>query len=94
MSNGVTEAASGRKRGPQSRDYRGVTSYRDFGKGSGMKKLIPIVLGMWVVALVGCTATTETTTTTSTTTKTPTNARMDPMIDANRTERMPMNGPR
>jgi hypothetical protein len=69
-----------------------VTNNRDFGKGSGMKKLIPIVLGVWMVALVGCTTTTETSTTT--TTKTPTTARMDPMIDANRTERMPMNGPR
>jgi hypothetical protein len=56
-----------------------------------MKKLIPLVLGVWVVALVGCTTTSETTTTT---TERQTNARMDPMVDANRTERMPMNGPR
>ena len=56
-----------------------------------MKKLIPLVLGVWIVAMVGCT-TTETTTTT--TTQPQTNARMDPMIDANRTERMPERGPR
>jgi hypothetical protein len=56
-----------------------------------MKKLIPVVLGVWVIALVGCTTTTETTTTTRQ--RQPT-ARMDPMVDANRTERMPMIGPR
>jgi uncharacterized lipoprotein YajG len=55
-----------------------------------MKKLIPVVLGIWMVAMVGCT-TTETTTTT---TQRQTNARMDPMVDANRTERMPDRGPR
>lgn len=87
-------AASGRGRGPGRRGYKSVTNDRDFGKESGMKKLIPFVLGVWMVALVGCTTTTETTTTTSTTTRTPTSAHMDPTIDANRTERMPMNGPR
>ena len=62
-----------------------------------MKKLIPLVLGVWMVAMVGCTTTTTTapsTTTTTTTTKKQTTARTDPTIDANRTERMPMNGPR
>jgi hypothetical protein len=56
-----------------------------------MKKLIPVVLGVWAVALVGCTTTAETTTTT---TQRQTTARMDPTVDMNRTERMPMSGPR
>jgi hypothetical protein len=54
-----------------------------------MKKFIPLVLGVWMAAMVGCT-TTETTTTT----QRQTNARMDPMVDTNRTERMPDRGPR
>ena len=60
-----------------------------------MKKLIPVVLGVWVIALVGCTTTTETTTTTTrqTAPKQP-SATVDPMYNANRTERMPMLGPR
>jgi len=47
-----------------------------------MKKLIPVVLGVWVIALVGCTATTETTTTT---TQREPSAHMDPTIDNTRT---------
>ena len=49
-----------------------------------MKKLIPVVLGVWVIALVGCT-TTETATTTTTTTQRQTSARLDPTIDNTRT---------
>jgi hypothetical protein len=60
------------------------------GKGMFMKKLIPLVLVVWTVALVGCTPTTETTTTT---TQRQTSAHMDPTIDANRTERMSNRGP-
>ena len=56
-----------------------------------MKKFIPLVLGVWMMAVVGCT-TTETTTTT--TRERQSNAQMDPMVDANRTERMPERGPR
>jgi hypothetical protein len=44
-----------------------------------MKKLIPVVLGVWPVALVGCT------TTTTSTTERKTTARMDPTIDNTRT---------
>lgn len=55
-----------------------------------MKRLIPLVLGVWVMALVGCTTTTETATTT---TQRQANARMDPTINANRTERMSNRGP-
>ena len=70
-----------------------------FDKTGVMKKLIPVIAAVSFLALVGCTTTTTTTpatTTTTTTTKTtPTrNASLDPTIDANRTERMPMNGPR
>jgi hypothetical protein len=60
-----------------------------------MKKLIPLVLGVWVVALVGCTTTTTApTTTTTTTTQRQTNARIDPTLDMNRPQSVPMNGPR
>jgi hypothetical protein len=59
-----------------------------------MKKFIPLVLGVWMVAMVGCTTTAPTTTTTTTTRERQSNAQMDPMIDANRTERMPERGPR
>ena len=48
-----------------------------------MKKLIPVVLGVWVVAVVGCTTTTTTTTTQKQ--KTTTTARTDPTIDNTRT---------
>jgi len=58
-----------------------------------MKKLIPLVLGVWGIALVGC-ATTETTTTSTTTRERTTNASMDPTYNMNRTERMPATGPR
>jgi len=58
-----------------------------------MKRLIPLVFGVWAMALVGCTTTTETSSTT-TTTQRQTNARMDPTIDTNRTERMSDLGPR
>lgn len=65
------------------------------GKRVDMKKLIPVVLGVWVVALVGCTTTTETTTTTtSTTEQRRPSATMDPTYNMNRTERMPSVGPR
>ena len=53
-----------------------------------MKKLIPFVLGVWVIALVGCTTTTTTTTpasTTTTTTTRQTNASMDPTLNNSRT---------
>ena len=69
-----------------------MTRREFFARAVGMKKLIPLVLVVWAAALVGCTTTTETTTTT--TQQRQTNARMDPTIDANRTERMPMLGPR
>jgi hypothetical protein len=58
-----------------------------------MKKLIPLVLGVWVVALVGCTATTETTTTTTTQQRQP-SATVDATTSMSRTERMPERGPR
>jgi hypothetical protein len=54
-----------------------------------MKKFIPLVLGVWMVAMVGCTTTTTTTTTTK-----QTNASLDPTISTSRTERMPERGPR
>jgi hypothetical protein len=57
-----------------------------------MKKLIPVILSVWVVAMVGCTTTTETATTT--TTQRQTNASMDPTTSMNRPERMPERGPR
>jgi hypothetical protein len=59
-----------------------------------MKKLIPLVMAVWAIALVGCTTTTETTTTSTTTRERQPSASMDPTVSANRTERMPMNGPR
>lgn len=58
-----------------------------------MKKLIPLVLGVWVIALVGCTTPSETSTTT-TTTQRQTNASMDPTVDMNRPQRLPERGPR
>jgi hypothetical protein len=58
-----------------------------------MNKLIPLVLGIWIVAMVGCTTTAPTTTTT-TTTERQTNARMDPTVDMNRPEPMLDRGPR
>jgi uncharacterized lipoprotein YajG len=58
-----------------------------------MKKLIPVVLAISVVALAGCTTTTETTTTTTTKQRSP-SATMDPTYNMNRTERMPSTGPR
>jgi hypothetical protein len=58
-----------------------------------MKKFIPLVLGVWMVAVVGCTTTAPTTTTTTTTTK-QTNASLDPTLSSSRTERMPDRGPR
>lgn len=65
-----------------------------------MKKLIPFVLAVYAVAMVGCTTTTTTSTTPATTTTTTTtqrqqsSARMNPTIDANRSERGPTLGPR
>jgi len=60
-----------------------------------MKKLIPLVLGVWVIALVGCTSTeTSTTTTTTTRERQQPSATMDPTYNMNRTERMPTSGPR
>lgn len=58
-----------------------------------MKKLIPVILGVWVIALVGCTATTETTTTTTTRQRQP-SASMDATTSMSRTEQMPAVGPR
>jgi hypothetical protein len=72
----------------------GVTCGQRSDKPAGMKRLIPLVLGMSMAAMVGCTTTTPSTTTTTTTTKQTSNARLDPTIDANRTERMPNVGPR
>ena len=57
-----------------------------------MKKLIPLVLCVWMVALVGCTTTTAPTTTT--TTKKQTNASLNPTVDSTRTTRMSNRGPR
>ena len=57
-----------------------------------MKKLIPVVLGVWMVAMVGCTTTTTTTTTQKQ--KTTTTARTDPTIDNTRTTNVQNLGPR
>jgi hypothetical protein len=59
-----------------------------------MKKLIPLVLGVWVVALVGCTTTPATTTTTTSTTTKKTTAKVDPTIDNTRTTNSMSLGPR
>ena len=60
-----------------------------------MKKLIPLVLGVWVVAIVGCTTTTTApTTTTTTTTQKQTNASMNPSMDNSRTTPPTNLGPR
>jgi hypothetical protein len=59
-----------------------------------MKKLIPLVLGVWVVAIVGCTTTTAPTTTTTTTTKKQTTASLNPSVDSTRTTTMSDRGPR
>lgn len=56
-----------------------------------MKKLIPIVLGVYVLAMVGCTATTETTTTT--TTERQRSATVDPTLSNSRTTQMTDRGP-
>lgn len=63
---------------------------------ASMKKLIPFVLGVWVIALVGCTTTTTTTpaSTTTTTTTRQTNASLDPTISNTRTSRTTNRGPR
>ena len=54
-----------------------------------MKKLIPLVLGVWVIAMVGCTTTTTTPSTTTTTTTTrQNNARLDPTLSNSRTTQM------
>src|SRR6476620_3071447 len=60
---------------------RRVTGGESFGKARAMKKLIPLVLGVWLIAVVGCT-TTETTTSTTTTRQT--NATVDPTVFSNR----------
>jgi hypothetical protein len=57
-----------------------------------MKKLIPFVLGVWVIALVGCTTAPSTTTTTTTTRQT--NASVDPTLANSRTTQMTNRGPR
>jgi hypothetical protein len=62
-----------------------------FGYNGAMKKLIPFVLGAWVLATVGCTTTTETTTTT--TRERQPSATVDPTTSMSRTERMPERGP-
>jgi hypothetical protein len=60
-----------------------------------MKKLIPLVLGVWMVAIVGCTTTTTApTTTTTTTTKKETNASVDPTLSNSRTTTPTNLGPR
>ena len=60
-----------------------------------MKKLIPFVLGVCLVALAGCTTTTTTPSTTTTTTTTrKTNASMDPSLANSRTTQMTNRGPR
>jgi hypothetical protein len=58
-----------------------------------MKELIPLVLGVWVIALVGCTTTAPSTTTTTTTTR-QTNASVDPTLANSRTTQMTNRGPR
>jgi hypothetical protein len=57
-----------------------------------MTKLIPLVLGVWVIALLGCT-TTETTTST-TTRERQTSASLDPTIDNTRSTNRINFGPR
>jgi hypothetical protein len=57
-----------------------------------MKKLIPFVLGVWVIALVGCTTAPSTTTTTTTTRQT--NASLDPTLSNSRTTMPSRGGPR
>ena len=59
-----------------------------------MKKLIPFVLGIWVIALVGCTTTTTTPSTTTTTTTKKTNASLDPTLSNSRTTMPSRGGPR
>jgi hypothetical protein len=59
-----------------------------------MKKFIPFVLTVWVVALVGCTTTTTPTTTSTTTTTRQTNATLDPTLGNTRTAPMTDRGPR
>jgi uncharacterized lipoprotein YajG len=68
-----------------------VTIPDRFGRTLVMKKLIPVVLGVWVIFLVGCTTTTETSTTT---TQRQTTARMDPTLDNTRTTNPINMGPR
>jgi hypothetical protein len=58
-----------------------------------MKKFIPLVLGVWMVAMVGCTTTAPTTTTTTTTTK-QTNASLDPTLENTRSTNTINLGPR
>jgi hypothetical protein len=62
-----------------------------------MKKLIPFVLGVWVIALVGCTTTTTTTTPSTTKTTTTTTRQNGPSVDAtlnnSRTTEMTNRGP-
>ncbi|HEV2804593.1 MAG TPA: hypothetical protein VGW57_06650 [Chthoniobacterales bacterium] len=59
-----------------------------------MKKVIPLVLGVWIMALVGCTTTTETSTTTTSTRERGPSASIDPSYSMSRTERMPSIGPK
>jgi hypothetical protein len=61
-----------------------------------MKKLIPFVLGVWVIALVGCTTTTTAPSTTKTTTTTTSQNRpsVDPTLSNSRTTQMTDRGPR
>jgi hypothetical protein len=59
-----------------------------------MKKLIPVVLGVWVIALVGCTTTETTTSTTTRERQTTTSAAMDPTIDNTRSTNPITLGPR
>jgi hypothetical protein len=59
-----------------------------------MKKLIPFVLGVWVLAMVGCTATTTTTTSTTTERQKTPSARVDPTIDNTRSTNNMNLGPR
>jgi hypothetical protein len=68
-----------------------ASGYSD--KTGGMKKLIPLVLGVWMAAVVGCTTTSTTTTSTTTRQRQP-NASIDPTLDNTRSP-SPMNmGPR
>lgn len=59
-----------------------------------MRKLITLLLGVWMLAIVGCTTTTPTTTTTTTTTKQQTNASIDPTISNTRSTNTMSLGPR